>query len=48
MTGYALEVSGDGPDELLWVDGEELKAHAVPSAFARYYGEAMELLEKGM
>ena len=47
MTGYTLEVSGDGPEEFLWVDAEELKAHAVPSAFARYYGEALERLEKG-
>ena len=47
MTGYTLEVSGDGPENWLWVDMEELKAHAVPSAFARYYGEAVERLEKG-
>ena len=47
MTGYALEVSGFGPEEFIWVDGEELKDHAVPSAFARYYAEALERLEKG-
>ena len=40
MTGYTLEVSGDGPTEFEWVDLEGLKAHAVPSAFARYYAEA--------
>ena len=40
MTGYTLEVSGDGPAEFEWVDLEGLKAHAVPSAFARYYAEA--------
>ena len=47
MTGYTLEVSGDGPEDWLWVDMEELKAHAVPSAFTRYYGEALERMEKG-
>lgn len=45
MTGYALEVSGDGPADFLWVDREELKEHAVPSAFARYYEEALKQLE---
>lgn len=44
MTGYALEVAGDGPAEWAWVDAEELETHAVPSAFARYYGEAAEEL----
>lgn len=48
MTGYTLEVSGDGPEDFLWVDGEALKARAVPSAFSRYYSEALERLEKGM
>jgi len=47
MTGYVLEVSGEGPEEFLWVDGDGLKEHAVPSAFARYYGEAQEQLKKG-
>lgn len=42
MTGYTLEVSGDGPAEFAWVDAEELEEHAVPSAFARYYAEARE------
>lgn len=44
MTGYALEVTGDGPPGWEWVDGIGLAAHAVPSAFARYYAQAMELL----
>nr|WP_326185566.1 A/G-specific adenine glycosylase [uncultured Oscillibacter sp.] len=44
MTGYTLEVAGDGPAEWVWVDAEELAERAVPSAFARYYGEAAEQL----
>lgn len=42
MTGYALEVTGDGPEDFLWVDAAGLAAHAVPSAFARYYSQALE------
>ena len=45
MTGYTLSVSGDGPAEWEWVDGSGLEAHAVPSAFARYYAEAMEQMK---
>ena len=45
MTGYALEAAGDGPPDWTWVDGAGLTAHAVPSAFARYYAQAMELLD---
>ncbi len=44
MTGYAVTVRGDGPTDFLWVDGEGLRTHAVPSAFGRYYQEAMERL----
>lgn len=40
MTGYVLRVSGDGPEEFLWVDAETLTRCAVPSAFAKYYTEA--------
>ena len=46
MTGYALETAGAGPAEFRWADGAGLEAHAVPSAFARYYGEARSLLEE--
>jgi len=46
MTGYTLEVTGDGPEEFLWADAGELQAHAVPSAFARYYAEVMRELEE--
>ena len=48
MTGYVLEVSGEGSEEFLWVNGDGLSAHAVPSAFVRYYTEAQEQLEKGI
>ena len=44
MTGYALEVTGDGPEDWEWADGAGLGARAVPSAFARYCAQAMELL----
>ena len=47
MTGYSLEVSGGGPEDFLWADRQGLADHAVPSAFARYYGEAAELLGNG-
>ena len=45
MTGYTLNVSGDGPAEWEWVDADGLEAHAVPSAFARYYAEAKEQMK---
>jgi len=45
MTGYTLEVAGDGPADFVWVDGPGLAAHAVPSAFAKYYTEAQRQLE---
>lgn len=40
MTGYTLEVAGDGPEDFVWAGAEGLAEHAVPSAFARYYAEA--------
>ena len=46
MTGYGLEVAGQGPEEFVWVDGPELASHAVPSAFARYCAAARKLLEE--
>ena len=45
MTGYTLEVEGDGPADFFWADAAELRERAVPSAFARYYAEAMTELE---
>ena len=45
MTGYTLEVEGNGPEDFLWVDADGLRDHAVPSAFARYYEEAASRLE---
>lgn len=44
MTGYTVRVTGQGPDDFLWVDQEGLTAHAVPSAFGRYYQEAGQRL----
>ena len=46
MTGYTLEVTGSGPEALLWVDEKELAEYAVPSAFARYYEEACAHLKE--
>jgi len=46
MTGYTLEVTGPGPEDLLWVDEQGLAEHAVPSAFARYYEEARANLKE--
>lgn len=45
MTGYTVEAAGSGPPDFIWMDAAALKAHAVPSAFARYYAEAVKLLE---
>ena len=45
MTGYTLEVEGDGPTDFFWADAAGLRERAVPSAFARYYAEAMTELE---
>ena len=44
MTGYALEVSGDGPEDFTWVD--TLERHAVPSAFSRFTEEVRRELEE--
>ena len=44
MTGYTLEVTGDGPADLIWANDGELGERAVPSAFARYYDEAKRRL----
>ena len=45
MTGYTLEVDGDGAENFLWADSEALSSHAVPAAFARYYREAEKELK---
>jgi A/G-specific adenine glycosylase len=39
MTGYVLEVTGDGPAEFLWADPEVRAGCAVPSAFAAFLAE---------
>ena len=46
MTGYVLEVSGADGEDFSWMDKEELRDHAVPSAFARYYAQAAAALEE--
>ena len=40
-----LTVRGSGAAELVWADGPGLRARSVPSAFARYYAEALRELE---
>ena len=44
MTGYTLEVAGEGPADMTWANDGELGERAVPSAFARYYDEARRRL----
>ncbi len=44
MTVYTLEVAGEGPPGLTWV--ESLERHAVPSAFARCREEAERALRE--
>ena len=44
MTGYTLEVAGEGPRDFVWVSRSAMEDHAVPSAFARYSAEASEQL----
>ncbi len=46
MTGYVLEVAGEGPTEWTWADAAALGERAVPSAFERYYARARALLEE--
>ncbi len=46
MTGYVLRVTGNCPEDFFWADAAALKEHAVPSAFARYYVRAQELLQE--
>ena len=46
MTGYVLNVEGQGMEEFLWMDADALEGHAVPSAFGKFYAEARAALEK--
>ena len=46
MTGYTLEVVGEGPADFVWASVGELGDRAVPSAFARYYEEAETRLKE--
>jgi len=38
MTGYVLEIEGDGPVDWMWADGEERRLRAIPSAFEKFTG----------
>mgnify|MGYP002731802880 CR=1 FL=1 len=42
----SLTVRGSGPAELEWVDQAGLAERSVPSAFARYYEEANDILKE--
>jgi len=44
MTGYLAEAARPTGEGLLWVDGRELEAHSIPSAFRTYTLEALRLL----
>ena len=46
MSGYILEVAGQGPANWAWLDAAELGQRAVPSAFERYYAQTLTLLEE--
>lgn len=45
MTGYLLDVRGDNPD-FIWATAQQLRSMAIPSAFAKYRGEVLAILEK--
>lgn len=42
MTGYVVSVSGADNQQFVWADAEQLRAYAVPSAFARFREAASE------
>ncbi len=44
MSGYAVSVTGQGPEEFVWADRNMLETLAVPAAFKKYYAECMEAL----
>ena len=46
MTGYVLQVDGEGRPDFVWTDDPEFTDHAIPSAFARFTVEAKELLSE--
>ena len=46
MTGYVLDVTGQGTREFLWADQAAIESHAVPSAFGKFYEAALEALAK--
>ena len=44
MTGYVLQVVGNGTDDLIWADQMEFSSYAIPSAFSKFTKEALALL----
>ena len=44
MSGYCLQVKGDA--DFIWMDAHQLTKHAVPSAFARFYHQALSRLQE--
>lgn len=45
MTGFVLQVAGEGPKEFVWADRDTFMEYALPSAFAKFTQEAIELLD---
>ncbi len=46
MTGYVVQVKGDGMADFVWADYEKLTSLAVPSAFQKYDTACRELLKE--
>jgi len=45
MTGYVLQVAGDGSDGHVWADCDSFDEYAIPSAFSRFTDEARRILQ---
>jgi len=46
MTGYVVEVRGEGPEDWLWADEEERARRAVPSAFEKFTRELPQQIKE--
>jgi len=44
MTGYVLQVTGEGMSDFIWADKESFFQYAIPSAFAKYNQEVKNIL----
>ncbi len=44
MTGYIVQVLGEGIADFVWADATDFNQYAIPSAFARFTDEAKEIL----